>query len=74
MSKSTAHDRHPVFIRRGKHFEEETGIGRSTQNYLVDQGVLPPPTRLSERISGWLYADVEAALAKLRDEQRGDAA
>jgi predicted DNA-binding transcriptional regulator AlpA len=79
MSESTASDRRPepgrLFLRKGKHFEHETGISRSTQNYLVDQGILPPPTRLSERISGWLYAEVEAALTKLRDEQRrGDAA
>ena len=59
-----------LFIRRGKHFQSLTGIAPTSQDYLVEQGVLRPPMRLSERINGWLYDDVEADLAAERDKQK----
>jgi predicted DNA-binding transcriptional regulator AlpA len=66
-SKTGRRSGSPLFVRTGKHCERETGIPPSSQKYLVEKGILPPPIRLSERIAGWTWDELEAALEARRN-------
>ncbi|MBR2656318.1 MAG: AlpA family phage regulatory protein [Loktanella sp.] len=49
-------------VLRRKEVEEITGLSRATIYRHVRSGGFPPPIQLTERLVGWLAADVEAWL------------
>jgi predicted DNA-binding transcriptional regulator AlpA len=48
----------------------ELDCAESTVDELVKRGVLPPPIKLSTGCVRWCWADVETALASLKDAQK----
>lgn len=52
----------------------ELSISESTVDEMVKRGVLPGPIRLSPGCVRWCWADVEIALASLKDAQRAPTA
>jgi prophage regulatory protein len=50
-------------ILRIKAVQQTTGIGVSTINYHVSQGLYPQPIKLGEKMKGWLTSEVLAIKA-----------
>lgn len=48
----------------------ELAMSETTVDEMVKRGVLPPPIRLSTGCVRWCWADVETALASLKDAQK----
>lgn len=46
------------------------GTSPSQVYRLAEKGVLPPPVRLSHRVSGWSVADIRAAIEARRGVRR----
>jgi predicted DNA-binding transcriptional regulator AlpA len=49
----------------------ELDCAESTVDDLVKRGILPQPIRLSTGCVRWCWADVETALASLKDSREG---
>ena len=49
-------------------------MAESTVDEMVKRGVLPPPIRLSTGCVRWCWADIETALASLKDRAKTTAA
>lgn len=53
------------FIRLGKQCHEVFGLSHTTQYRMIQRGTLRPPRKLSDRIQGWLAAEIEDDLRAL---------
>jgi predicted DNA-binding transcriptional regulator AlpA len=65
-----ADHRPPSYLSKGT-LARELDCAESTVDELVKRGVLPKPFRLSNGCVRWRWADVETAIASLKDGAAG---
>lgn len=58
----------PKFVRMGKPFHAMYGIPPSTQYYLIGQGILPKPVKLSPQITGYPVSVIDEMIQRLYEE------
>ncbi|WP_028573192.1 helix-turn-helix transcriptional regulator [Desulfonatronum lacustre] len=62
MDHTTPSDR---LVRINGIIPEKLPIGKSTFWLWVKQGKMPPPVKLSPRVSAWWVSEIDAAIARL---------
>jgi hypothetical protein len=59
----------PIFVRKGEPCRQVTGLSPSQQDIYIEQGLLPVPARITEKICGWTYSRLLEHFEKLEAER-----